>query len=100
MIASMRPRTFEIRGWPAFLMLGVLAVVVVGIIALLLMVGAAVAVVGLVLSAGAALYYAVRRKLTQSTASSDWRVENQPASSSSSLEVREIEVEVLPQAKR
>ncbi|HRH97479.1 MAG TPA: hypothetical protein PLB55_16175 [Prosthecobacter sp.] len=92
----MRPRTFEIRGWPAALMLGVFAVVAVGVIALLLMVGAAVVVAGLAISAGAALFYAVRRKLARGLKASDWRVEDQPAVSSS-LEVREIEVEVLPQ---
>ncbi|MBL9178212.1 MAG: hypothetical protein JNM65_09120 [Verrucomicrobiaceae bacterium] len=96
----MRPRTFEIRGLPAVLMLGVLAVVAVGIVALLLMMGAAVAVAGLGISAVAGLYYAVRRKLTQGTTSSDWKADHQPAESSTSLEVREIEVEVLPQTKR
>lgn len=96
----MRPRTFEIRGWPAVLMLGIFVVVAVGIIALLLMVGAAVAVVGLGVSAVAGLYYAVRRKLAQGTTSADWRVDHQPAEASTSLEVREIEVEVLPQTKR
>lgn len=94
----MKPRTFEIRGLPAVLMLGVLAVAVIGILALLLMVGAAVAVAGLAVSAGAALYYAVRRKLTQSLDSSNWKVESQSTTSSS--EVREIEVEVLPQKER
>jgi len=91
----MRPRTFEIRGWTAALMLGVFAVVAVGIIALLLMVGAAVAVVGLGISAVAGLYYAVRRKLRPAAETRDWQVEEQPATSTS-LEVREIEIEVLP----
>lgn len=95
----MRPRTFEIRGWPAVLMLGVFTVVAVGVIALVLMVGAALAAAGLAISAVAALYYAVRRKLTQSTKPTDWMVEN-PVSEQTSLEVREIEVEVLPQEKR
>jgi fatty acid desaturase len=81
-------------------MLGIFVVVAVGIIALLLMVGAAVAVVGLGVSAVAGLYYAVRRKLAQSRTSADWRVDHQPAEASTSLEVREIEVEVLPQTKR
>lgn len=75
-------------------MLGVFAVVAVGIIALLLMVGAAVAVAGLGISAVAALYYAVRRKLTAGSKTADWEVEN-PVSEHTSLEVREIEVEVL-----
>lgn len=80
------------------LLLGVLAVVAVGLVALVLMVGAAVAVVGLAISAGAALYYAVRRKLVQGTKASDWQVEDQQPTSSS-LEVREIEVEVLPEKR-
>lgn len=92
----MRPRTFQIRGWPAVLMLGVLAVVAVGIIALLLMLGAVVAVVGLGLSAVAGLYYAMRRKLTPGVKPRDWQVE-EPRVASNALEVREIEVEVLPQ---
>lgn len=96
----MRSRTFEIRGLPAVLLLGIFAVVVVGIIALLVMVGAAVAVVGLGVSAVAGLYYAVRRKLTQGTPPTDWRVDHPPAQSSTSLEVREIEVEVLPQSRK
>jgi hypothetical protein len=41
----------------------------------------------------------VRRKLTQSTKRGDWSVEN-PASEQTSLVVREIEVEVLPQKER
>jgi hypothetical protein len=98
-VVHMKSRTFEIRGLPALLMLGVFAVVAVGIVALLLMVGAAVAVAGLVLSAGAALYYAVRRKLAASTQTHEWRVENsQPVQAGH--EVREIEVEVLSGDKR
>lgn len=95
----MKPRTFEIRGLPAALMLGILAVVVVGVLALLLMVGAAVAVVGLTLSAGAALYYAVRRKLSPTGPMQTWKVED-AAPAQTSNEVREIEVEVLPGDRR
>jgi hypothetical protein len=67
----------------------------VGIIALLLMVGAAVAVVGLALSAGAALYYAVRRKLAVTDPQREWKVEDTPPTQVAH-EVREIEFEVLP----
>jgi membrane associated rhomboid family serine protease len=95
----MKPRTFEIRGLPAMLLLGVLVIVAIGIVALVLMVGAAVAVAGLALSAGAALYYALRRKLMTPKRPPVWPVDDRPASSSS-LEVREIEVEVLPGKER
>lgn len=91
----MKSRTFEIRGLPAVLMLGLFAVVAVGIIALLLMVGAAVAVAGLALSAGAALYYAVRRKLAATGPQREWHMED-TTPTQVSHEVREIEFEVLP----
>ena len=95
----MKPRTFELRGLPALLMLGVLVIVAIGLIALVLMVGAAVAVAGLALSAGAALFYALRRKLSPGTKPDVWHEVEQP-SATASLEVREIEVEVLPQKER
>ncbi|MFN0079960.1 MAG: hypothetical protein ACKVY0_26135 [Prosthecobacter sp.] len=95
----MKLRTFELRGLPALLLLGVLVVVAIGVIALVLMVGAALAVAGLALSAGAALFYALRRKLSPGTKSDVWLEAEQP-STTSSLEVREIEVEVLPQKER
>lgn len=90
----MKARTFELRGLPAFLMLAVLTVMVVGLVALFLMVGVAVVVVGLVLSVGAALYYAVRRKLSPATPTRAWEVEDSTHTQTSN-EVREIEVEVL-----
>ena len=97
----MKPKSFEFRlnGLPGMLLLGVIAVIAIGVIALVLMVGAAVAVAGLALSAGAALYYALRRKLSQSTKTHDWIAAEQP-SATAALEVREIEVEVLPQKER
>ena len=95
----MRIRTFELRGLPAMLMLGVIVVVAVGILALVLMVGAAVAVAGLALSAGAALFYTLRRKLSSAARQNVWLEPEKPATSTS-LEVRDIEVEVLPQKER
>jgi membrane associated rhomboid family serine protease len=95
----MKLRTLELRGLPALLMLGVFVVIAIGIVALVLMVGAAVAVAGLALSAGAALFYALRRKLSPGTKPEVWLKAEQP-SSTSSLEVREIEVEVLPQKEQ
>lgn len=92
----MRPRTIELRGWPATLMLGLLVAVVVGIIVLLVMVGAAVAVAGLAVSAVAALYYTVRRKLAGIKKPMEWQTA-EPPPASTAIEVREIEVEVLPQ---
>ncbi len=81
------------------LMLGVLAVVVIGLVAFVLMVGAAVAVAGLGISAVAALYYTLRRKLFSGTKRDIW-LEPAPPASTSSLVVRDIEVEVLPQKER
>ena len=95
----MRQRTFEIRGLPAMLLLGVVVVVAFGLLALLLMVGAAVAVAGLGISAVAALYYTLRRKLSSGTKQNIWLEPEKPATTAS-LEVREIEVEVLPEKER
>jgi hypothetical protein len=81
------------------LLLGVVAVVAVGLVALVLMVGAAVAVAGLAISAVAALYYTVRRKLFSGTKRDIWIEPERPVTSSS-LVVRDIEVEVLPQKER
>lgn len=79
------------------LFMGMLAVAGVALLALLLMVGAAVAVTGLAISAGAALFYTLRRKLGAGSKHSPW-LEPAPTSTpaTTSLEVREIEVEVLP----
>lgn len=96
----MRPRTIELRGLPGMLMLGVIAVVVIGILAFVLMVGAAVAVAGLAISAVAALYYTLRRKLSSGTKRDIWLEPQKPAETSASLVVRDIEVEVLPQKDR
>lgn len=65
----MNPRAYRfqlngVRGLPAVLPLLFMAVLAIGVIALLVFVGLAVAVVGLSVSACAALYYAIRRKLT------------------------------------
>lgn len=81
------------------LMLGVLAVVVVGLVAFVLMVGAAVAVAGLAVSAVAALYYTLRRTLSSGTKRDVWLEPEKPVTTSS-LVVRDIEVEVLPQKER
>ncbi len=80
------------------LMLGVLAVVVVGAVVLVLMLGVAVAVAGLAISAVAALYYTLRRKLFSGTKRDVWLEPEKPVTTSS-LVVRDIEVEVLPQKK-
>jgi hypothetical protein len=95
----MRPRTFEIRGLPAMLILGVFAIVAVGAVALVLMVGAAVAVAGLAISTVAALYYTLRRKLSPGTKRNVW-LEPEQSTTMPSLEVRDIEVEVLTQKER
>lgn len=92
----MRTRTLALEGWRAALVLGLFVIAAIGVIALLLMVGTVMAVVGLGLSAAGALYYAVRRKLASVSKTDDWGIEN-PAPAHVALEVREIEVEVLPQ---
>ncbi len=92
----MRTRTLALEGWRAALVLGLFVIAAIGVIALLLMVGAVVAVVGLGLSAAGALYYAVRRKLASVAKPDEWGIGN-PAPSHTPLEAREIEVEVLPQ---
>lgn len=99
----MRAKTFDfrlngMRGLPVALALGLIAILALGLIVLVVMVGAAVAVVGLAISAGAALYYTLRRKLAGAAV----RFESpEVATSSTTLtEVREIEVEVLPGKER
>ena len=81
------------------LLLGVVVVVGISLLALLLMVGAAVAVGGLAISAVAALYYTLRRKLSSGAKPDIW-LEPAPPATTASLEVREIEVEVLPEKER
>lgn len=81
------------------LLLGVIAVVAVGLIAFVLMVGAAVAVGGLAISTVAALYYTLRRKLSSGTKRDIW-LEPAPPDSTASLEVRDIQVEVLSEKER
>lgn len=95
----MRTRTLALEGWRAALVLGLFVIAAIGVIALLLMVGAVVAVVGLGLSAAGALYYAVQKKLRQGAKNREWQVEAQPVTSTA-LEVREIEVEVLSRKER
>ena len=99
----MRAKTFEfklngMRGIPGMLAVGLIAIVVLGLIALVVMVGAAVAVAGLAISAGAALYYTLRRKLTGGV--TRFEPPEVTTASTSFTEVREIEVEVLPGKER
>lgn len=84
------------------LLMGMLAVAGVALLALLLMVGAAVAVTGLAISAGAALFYTLRRKLSSGSKRDPWLEPAPPAATTTpnaALEVREIEVEVLPRSE-
>lgn len=100
----MKPRMFEfrlsgVRGIPRVLLLGLIALVVGGVIALLIMVGMAVVVAGLAVSAVAALWYAVRRALLPGSAAqvseTHWQRESHTADVSR-IDVLEAEVEVLP----
>ena len=93
----MNQRTFQIRlsklqGIPALLALGALAVLV---IALVVAVGMVVIVVGVAASVGAVLWYAVRRMLAGKVPQRGFQFGDRTGSSSS-LEVQDIEVEVLP----
>ena len=112
----MRPNTFQFRlgrgqarGVPSVLVLLVGGVVLAGVVALVLFLGAIVAVAGLAASVGAALYFGARRWLGKGLFAAAPRVrqvESRPvsaasnSSSSSPLQVREIEVEVLPEKQR
>jgi hypothetical protein len=96
-----RPIEFRVqgvRGFPGVLVMVLGIVAVLCVLALLLFVGAAFVVGGLVLSGVAALVYSVRRKLAGITAPSPMQ-EDRPVESSI-VEVREIEVEVLPGRER
>ncbi|HBJ84977.1 MAG: hypothetical protein Q8M07_22175 [Prosthecobacter sp.] len=99
----MNPRTFafqlpRLRGLPGVLALGLIVVLVVGAAALLLLFSAAVVVTGLAVSACAALYFTLRQKLA-GTFSKERRFET-TTTSTSVIEAREIEVEVLPAPKK
>ncbi len=87
-----------VRGFPGVLVMVLGIVAVLCVLALLLFVGAAFVVGGLVLSGVAALVYSVRRKLAGMTAPRPMP-EDRPAEGSI-VEVREIEVEVLPGRER
>lgn len=98
----MNPRTFafqlpRLRGLPGVLALGVGVIAMLGIVVLILAVGAAVVVTGLAVSACAALYFTLRQKLA-GTFSKERRFET--TTSTSVIEAREIEVEVLPAPKK
>jgi len=99
---NVKPKAFEfqlrgVRGFPAFLLVVLGGIALLGLLALLLFVGVAVAVGGLVLSAGAALIYTLRRRFAGIVAA---RPEPPETGKGSTVEVREIEVEVLPGEKR
>lgn len=97
MYNRMNPRGFHfqlqgVRGFRAVLTLIFMAAVALGIIALFVFVGLAVAVVGLGLSACAALYFAVRRKLTGTTYRSS-PLQDQAHRENPPADVKVIEVE-------
>lgn len=101
----MKTRTFEIRtsgvrGLPAVLLGGLLLLIIAGLVALVLLAGAALLTVGVAVSAVAAIYYAVRRRLSGGVKpSAEWLAEDRPASAPA-LETRDIDVEVLPRQDR
>ena len=96
----MKPRTFEFRlsgarGIPALLVSGVIAVLLALVVALVLLIGLAVIAAGLAVSAGAVLWYAVRRRLTHGSSKAGWQFHDQ-STQSEVREVQEIEFEILP----
>jgi hypothetical protein len=93
----MKTRKFEyqLSGLPAMLAMAVLGVLLLGLVAVVVMVGAAMAVAGLAISVGAGLYYVVKRKLGNGQASANWKVENAMVRASDSPHVRVIEAEVV-----
>ncbi|MBB5036383.1 hypothetical protein [Prosthecobacter dejongeii] len=82
------------RGLPAVLPLIFMAIVAIGLIALFVFVGLAIAAVGLGVSACAALYYAVRRKLT-STSYRSSPLNDQAHRENPPHDVKVIEVEAV-----
>jgi hypothetical protein len=96
----MKTRKFEYRlsGLPGLLVMVVLGVVLLGLVAVVVMVGAAMAAAGLAISAGAGLYYIVKRKLGNGQTSVNWKVENAAARPVASPHVRVIEAEVVRQS--
>ena len=100
----MKTRAFEfrmigVRGLPRVLLLGLLTALAIGIIALVVVVGMAVAVTGLVISGVAVIWYAVRRALLRGAATptpvTRWQSEIQ-ADPAQGIDILEAEVEVLP----
>ncbi len=92
-----RPIEFRVqgvRGFPGVLVMVLGIVAVLCVLALVLFVGAAFVVGGLVVSGVAALVYTVRRKLAGMTTPRPMP-ESRPTEEGI-VEVREIEVEVLP----
>jgi hypothetical protein len=100
----MKTRAFEfrmigVRGLPRVLLLGLFTALAIGIIALVVVVGMAVAVTGLVISGVAVIWYAVRRALLRGAATpmpmTHWQSEIQ-ADPAPTIDILEAEVEVLP----
>ena len=80
---------------PRAVVLGLLSVLVIAVISLVIMVGVAVAVVGLSVSAAAALWYGLRRCLNLTETKPLQKPVEEPAQWSSG-QVHDVEVEVLP----
>ena len=92
----MNPRSIHIqfqgrRGLPAVLPLILMAVLAIGLIALVIFVGLTFAVVGVGVYACAALYYAVRRKLGGTHRPSGLNDQVQPTESPVGAKVIEID---------
>ena len=100
----MKAKAFEFqlngaRGLPRVLLLALITAVILGAVALVVMVGMAVAVVGLAVSGLALVWYAVRRALLPGLSSprSSSHAEGEIRSTEAPMiEAIDIEVEVLP----
>lgn len=100
----MKTRTFQIhtsgvRGLPAVLLGGLLLLLIVGLVTFVVLAGAALLTVGLTASAVAAVWYAVKRRLSGGKPQTEWLATDEPVITRS-LETREIEVEVVPKRDR
>lgn len=93
----MQPRGFQFhiqdrRGRPAVLPMIVMAVAAIGLIALFVFVGLAIAIAGLVVSACAALWFSIRRRLAGPThRSSPLQDQAEPEQADPAIKVIEVE---------
>lgn len=104
----MKARAFEfhlngVRGIPRVLLIVLISALILGVISLVVMIGMAVTVVGLTVSAVAMLWFAVKRALLPGGAGFFSPVpgpQKARSSESPTMEAIDVEVEVLPIRER